>query len=193
CFDGKTGKPLWNYKYAKEVRGAPLVADGKIYIFDVQGKLLILTLDKDPNKAPDPDATFDYKFKDPKGFLVETNGTPIAVNGRVYFTTRTDIYCLADSNSKGECGKYSEMPAEAKYDPNAVAAARIFPADLTAKPGEQIKLQLVLMDANGRTVKSNLPDPKGEWSLPTPPPKTPGGLQPPPLKGKIEGGFGDAT
>ena len=183
---------LWNYKYAKEVRGAPLVADGKIYIFDVQGRLLILTLDTDRNKAPDQDITFDYKFKDPKGFLVETNGTPIAVNGRIYFTTRTDIYCLGDAKSKGACGKYAEMPAEAKYEPNAVAAARIFPADLTAKAGEKLNLQLVLMDANGRVVKSNLPDPKSDWSLALPP-KTPAGLQPPALKGKIEGGFGEAT
>ena len=192
CFDGKTGKVLWDYRYATEVRGAPLVADGKIYIFDVQGRFVILTLNKDPNEAPDPEATFGYKFKDPKGSLVETNGTPIAVNGRIYFTTRTDIYCLADSKSKGECGIYAELPVEAKYDPNAIAAARIFPADLTAKPGETVKLQLIFMDANGREVKSNLPDPKGEWLLPLPP-KTPAGLQPPALVAKIDGGFGDAS
>ncbi len=193
CFDGKTGKKLWSYKYGKEVRGAPLIADGKLYIFDVQGRMSILTLNEDRNKAPDPDESFEYKFKDPKGFLVETNGTPIAVNGRVYFNTRTDLYCIADAKSKGECGKYKELAAETKYDPTAApTAARIFPVDVTAKAGEQVRFQIVLMDANGRVLKSKAPDAKAEWSLALPP-KTPAGLQPPALKGKIEGDFAGAT
>ena len=192
CFDGKTGKVFWEYRYGTEVRGAPLVADGKIYIFDVKGRFLILELNKDPNKKPNEANTFDYKFKDPKGFLVETNGTPIAVNGRVYFTTRNELYALGDPKAKPECGAYKPLPAETPFKENAIAAVRIFPADVTAKAGETVKFDLVLMDANGREVKSNLPNPPGEWSLPVPP-KTPAGLQPPALNGKVEGGFGPAT
>src|SRR5262249_14409918 len=36
CFRAKDGEMLWKYRYATEVRGAPLVADGKLYIFDVK-------------------------------------------------------------------------------------------------------------------------------------------------------------
>jgi outer membrane protein assembly factor BamB len=168
CFDGKTGKVLWHYKYGKEVRGAPLIADGKIYIFDVQGRLLILTLDKDRTKIPDADDTFEYKFKDPKGFLVETNGTPIAVNGRVYFTTRTDLYCLADTKSKGECGKYKDLAEEAKFDPKAKPAGmRLFPADVSMKPGEKLKFTEVFYDENGRVLTT--PEVGGSWGFPIPP------------------------
>lgn len=192
CYDGKTGKHLWEYTYASEVRGAPLIADGRIYIFDVKGRLNIIPLSKDENEAPDADAVFDYKFKDPKGLLVETNGTPIAVNGRVYFLTRNDAFCLEDGSAKRDCGTYTPLPAETKYDETAIAGARIFPADLAAKPGETIKFRLVFMDANGREVKNTLPNPKGQWELPEPP-KTKDGYQPPSLEGKIEGGFGDSV
>lgn len=190
CFQAKTGKLLWRYRYGTEVRGAPLVADGKLYIFDVKGRLVIMQLKGD--QKPDEDETFVYTFKDPKGLQTETNGTPIAVNGRVYFTTRTDLYCLGDPAAKVEEVKYPAEPAESEFKPNAIAGARLFPAEVTAKPGETVKFTVVLVDANGREVKSNLPDPAAEWSLPLPA-KTPAGAQPPALQGKVEGNTAGGT
>jgi len=183
CFNGKTGKVLWTYRYGTEVRGAPLVADGKIYIFDVKGRLVILTLDKNPDQEPADE--FEYKFRDPSGGLNETNGTPIAVNNRVYFNTRTDLYCVGFPDAKDACGKYKPLPAEAKFDPAAKpAAVRIFPADVEAKSGEKLTFKAIPVDADGRELKAG-----GEaaWSLPEPP-KTPTGAQPPALKGKIDAG-----
>jgi hypothetical protein len=43
------------------------------------------------------------------------------------------------------------------------------------------------VDENGREVKSNLPDPKAEWTI-VQPAKQPNGSVPPPLAGKLEGG-----
>ena len=166
CFNVKTGKLLWKYRYATEVRGAPLIADGKLYIFDVKGRFQILTLKGD--KAPDADDTFEYKFRRPDGLLNETNGTPIAVNGRVMFVTSTDLWALALPDAKPEAGAYKPLAPEATFDPSAApAGVRIFPAELTAKPGEKVPLQLVFMDANGRPLKPASP-PKVEWSLPAP-------------------------
>src|SRR5207302_1674680 len=80
CFRAKDGELLWKYRYATEVRGAPLVADGKLYIFDVKAKMVVLTLKG--NERPDENDTFEHRFPGPGGQLNETNGTPIAVNGR---------------------------------------------------------------------------------------------------------------
>lgn len=170
CFDAKTGKVLWRYRYASEVRGAPLIADGKLYIFDVKGRLVIMTLDG--NKKPDEELTFEYKFRDPKGLLNETNGTVIAVNNRLYFTTRTDLFCLGLPDAKDECGAYTPLPAEATFDPAAKpAAVRVFPADVEAKAGDKLAFRAVPVDANGRELKAAGPV---EWSLPAPPaPKAP--------------------
>ncbi len=182
CFNAKNGKVDWKYRYASEVRGAPLVADGRIYIFDVKGRLVII-----PNKAgeePDPDAVFSYKFRDPKGLLNETNGTPIAVNNRIYFTTRTDLFCLGLPDAKDDCGKYKEHAPETAFDPAGKAVGvRLFPADVTTTAGGKVSFRVEAVDANGRAVKT---DGKVELSLPLPA-KTPTGAQPPALKGKVEG------
>jgi hypothetical protein len=161
------------------------VADGKLYIFDVKGKLVVITLKGE--EAPDPDETFEYRFRGTGGLLNETNGTPIAVNGRIYFTTRTDLLCVGDPKAKPECDKYVPLPEETPFKENAIAGVRLFPADVTAKPGEKVQFQVVYFDENGREVKDNRPSPVAKWSLPLPP-KTPAGAQPPALQGTIEGG-----
>lgn len=186
CFDGKTGNILWTYRYATEVRGSPLIADGKLYIFDVKGRLLIMKLKG--NERPDEAETFVYKFRNPQGGLNETNGTPIAVNGRVYFTTHTDLYALQLPSVKPECGKYTPLAAETPFKENAIAEARLFPADVEAKAGEKIAFKVVYLDANGREVKDNRPSPPEKWTLPTPPLPKGAAKGPPPLQGKVEGG-----
>ncbi len=190
CFDAKNGKVLWRYRYGTEVRGAPLIADGKIYIFDVKGTIHILPLNG--NMAPDELEVFQYRFRDPKG-VNETNGTCIAVNGHVYFTTSTDLFCLGDPDAKAECGKYQGLPAETPFKENAIAGARLYPADVVAKPGEKVELEVVLVDANGRTVKSNLPDPPAKWSVVTPPVPKGATAGPPPLQATVEGNAAKGT
>ncbi len=185
CFKASDGELLWKYRYATEVRGSPLVADGKLYIFDVKGRMLILTLNGE--KEPDRDDTFEIKFRDPRGLLNETNGTPIAVNGRLYFTTRTHLYCVGDPDAKPECGPYKELAAETPFKENAIAGVRLFPAEVSTKAGGKVPLRVVYLDANGREVQDNRPSPPQKWELSLPP-KTPKGAQPPALQGAIESG-----
>lgn len=183
CFNAKNGKVAWKYRYASEVRGAPLVADEKIYIFDVKGRFLIIP-NKNPDEEPNGDEVFEYKFRDPKGLLNETNGTPIAVNNRIYFTTRTDLFCLGLPDAKDDCGKYKPLPEETKFDPAAKPAAlHLFPADATVRAGGKITFTVTAVDTNGRPLKG---DGKAELTLPLPA-KTPTGAQPPALKAKVEG------
>jgi outer membrane protein assembly factor BamB len=188
AFNAKTGKVLWKYRYGTEVRGAPLLADGKAYIFDVKGHFSIIPLGKDPKKAPDPLDVFVYTFRETingRPVQTETNGTPVAVNGRVYFTSRAELICLGNKGAKPSQVKYKPMPPEAEYKPNAVAGARLYPAEVTAHAGETVKLQVVYVDANGREVKP-AGDQKAEWAIVTPA-KTPTGAQPPALAAKLTG------
>lgn len=185
CFNAKNGKELWKYRYANEVRGSPLIADGKLYINDVQRRMLILTLNG--NTKPDDTDTFEYRFKEPKGIYSETNGTPIAVNGHVYFVSAATLWCLGLPDAKPEAVKYPPEPAETPFKENAVAGARLVPADVVLKPGQKVQFQVVYVDANGRAVQDSRPAPLSVWSLPVPA-KTPAGAQPPGLQGKIENG-----
>jgi len=180
CFDAKKGTVLWSQRYGTEVRGAPLLADGKLYIFDVKGRLVIWTLAG--REAPSDE--FEYKFRDPTGGLNETNGTVIAVNNRLYFTTRTDLYCVGKPDAKDECGEYKPLPEEAKTDAASPAGIRVFPAEITAKAGDKLTFKLVYLDANGREVPK--PNVGGGWELLQPPVPKGGTTAPPRLDAQIE-------
>ena len=106
----------------------------------------------------------------------------------MYFTTRTDLYCLGDPEAKPECGKYTPLAKETPFKQNAIAGLRLFPVDVTLKPGAKATFKVVYFDTNGREVQDNRPSPPEKWSLPLPP-KTPTGAQPPALQGKIDGGM----
>lgn len=165
CFDAKSGKVLWRHRYGTEARGAPLIADGKLYIFDVKGKLVILPLKG--NEKPDELEVFEYRFRSAKG-VNETNGTCIAVNGRLYFTTGTDLYCIGDPATKPATVAYAPLPEESKFDPMArPAGVRVFPADVVTKPGGEVTFRKVFVDGNGRELKT--PNVGGGWELALPP------------------------
>jgi len=184
CFDAKTGTMDWKIRYATEVRGAPLVADGKLYIFDVKAKMWIMTLNKDRSKPPTE--MFDVTFPSQQGRLSETNSTPIAVNGKLYFNTRNEMYCLANEDAKAAAVTYKPLADEPAFDPKAkTAAVRIFPADVEAKAGDTLTFKLIALDAYGRELPNSTPA-GVEWTLPLPP-KTPTGAQPPALNGMVSG------
>lgn len=186
CFDAKKGgNPLWKHKYGTVARGAPLIADGRLYVFEVNAKMTVIK--KLSNKEPEDDDVEEHRFRAKSGVgFPETNGTCIAVNGKLYFQTIEDLYCVGDT--KGKPPAYNglkPMPAETPSD-GKVAGARLFPADVSVKPGESTKFEVVYFDANGRPVKAAA-TPEAKWTLPLPP-KTPTGAQPPVLAGKVEAG-----
>ncbi|HET6573351.1 MAG TPA: PQQ-binding-like beta-propeller repeat protein, partial [Fimbriiglobus sp.] len=187
CFRAKDGKLLWRVRYGTVSRGAPLVADGKLYVFDVMAKMAIYQLNGD--KRPDELATIPFRRTSGPGF-VETHGTPIAVNGRLYFLTQDALYCVGSTDA-GKTGTYKPLPAEAEYKKDAPpTGTRVVPADVLDKPGEQVKFAVKYLDANGREVNAPA-DAKVQWSLPQPPlpKKAPKGASPPPpLNGEIADG-----
>jgi outer membrane protein assembly factor BamB len=186
AFDAKTGKVLWRVSYGTVSRGAPLVADGKLYVFDVSAKLAIYQL----NGKEEPDELDAIRFRRTSGpGFVETNGTPIAVNGKLYFLTQDDVYCVGKPGAPSGQPNYKPLPPETPFDANAAPVGlRIYPADVRAKPGTDVKFSAKFLDANGREVKA----PAGgnvAWALPRPPlpPTAPKGATPPPaLNGELK-------
>lgn len=177
CFDDKTGKRLWKYKYGRVSRGAPVWADDKIYVADVNAQFHILKPDEKKCKE-----LHTMKFFSKDGTFVETNGTPAVANGRIYFATRDDIYCLG---KKG--WKPGPTPAKAAFPKGAnpvPAQAQIVPGEVTLSPGQSVRLHVRLYDAKGEFIKES----PAEWSLPLPP-KTPTGAQPPALRGEVKDGM----
>ncbi len=186
AFDAKTGKCHWSHKFGTVSRGAPLVVDGKLYVFDVNAKLTALELKGD--KEPEILAEIPFRSTTGAGF-VETHGTPIAVNGRLYFSTREFTYCIGDAKAAKATGVAPAKTAVAEELPFNESAApvslRIFPAELTTASGKEVSLSVKFLDANGREVKAPA-DAKIEWSLPLPPAPTPMAAQPPALNAVLK-------
>jgi hypothetical protein len=174
--------------YGTVSRGAPLVADGKLYVFDVNAKMAVYKLKGD--EEPEELETIPFRKETGVGF-VETHGTPIAVNGRLYFLTQDFLYCVGKGEAAGAVG-YKPLADEPKFDPMAKPVGlRILPADVTVDPGKPVTMAVEFLDANGRVLPAPA-DAAVEWSLPLPP-KAPTGAQPPALVGDVKGAGPVAT
>ena len=83
CLDVKTGKPHWVYDTLAAVWGSPMVVDGKVFLGDEDGDLVILKHGKESSEP-----------------LVEHNmGTSVystvtVANGVMYIATRTTLYAI---------------------------------------------------------------------------------------------------
>jgi outer membrane protein assembly factor BamB len=182
AFDAKTGEGQWSAKYGTVSRGAPLVVDGKLYIFDVNAKLGVFKLN---GKEP-PTILDEVKFRSTTGAgFVETHGTPIAVNGKLYFCTREFTYCIGKADAKAS-ETTAKLAEETAYNETGEAAGiRIYPAEVTASAGQDVTLYAVFVDANGREVRAPA-DAKVEWTLPPGTPSTPMGPTPLPLAAQLK-------
>jgi outer membrane protein assembly factor BamB len=192
CFDAKKGGILWKKKYGRAARGAPVWADGKIYVAEVNAHFHVL---KDEGQRCKE--LHDQHFPSAVSGIVEINGTPAVAVGKLVFGTRDDLYCLANKNPSAR--NNTEDPnipnvtftfgaARTRLAGVAIAAgppahAQIVPADVSLAPGASVAFKLRLFDKDGNFIKES----PAAWSLPTPP-KTPAGLQPPPLKAEIKDG-----
>lgn len=89
CLDAETGKINWVYDMKAHMWGSTLVADGKVYVGDEDGDLVILPARKD----------FDPKRDKP---MFETNlgtpvyATPIVANGVLYIASNSHLYGFYD-------------------------------------------------------------------------------------------------
>ncbi|MBI3822007.1 MAG: PQQ-binding-like beta-propeller repeat protein, partial [Planctomycetes bacterium] len=174
CLDPKTGEELWKFKYGQgETRGSPVIADGKIYVGEVASRFHIL--EPGPKKCKRLDKKF---FAGVGGVDVELNGTPAIANGRVYFSTSDEIYCIGTKN--GQAAKIVDAVNPVK-PPGKIAHLQIVPAEVALHSGGSATFKARAFDADGNFIKEVVAD----WSLPEP--KAPPGAKsnPPALKGVI--------
>lgn len=172
CLDAETGKDLWRFTYGRNGFGSPVWADGKIYVGAVNSTFDIL-------KPGDTkcERLYEQYFPSTGTGETELNGSPAVANGRVYFLTNTDFYCIGKKEHRTSS---SSARAEAKADEGArdgkPAQLQVFPADVTLEPGEGAHFHARLYDAKGNFLRDVQP----EWSLgPMPPPVFPAGMTPP--------------
>src|SRR5262249_7508284 len=137
CFDAKTGKQLWKQKYGLVSRGAPVWADGKIYIAEVNAKFHILKPEETRCRSL---YTQFFPSKEGPG-VVEINGPPAVADGRIYFATRDEIYCIGKKDWKPAAAPTESARAHTASFASPTGSgepvhAQIVPGDVVLAPGE---------------------------------------------------------
>jgi outer membrane protein assembly factor BamB len=88
CLNADTGELYWTHDMKAHMWGSTMVADGKVFVGDEDGDLVVLAADKT------------------KKVLSETNlgapvySTPIVANGTLYIASNTHLYALDDEARK---------------------------------------------------------------------------------------------
>jgi outer membrane protein assembly factor BamB len=183
CFDAKTGKQLWRFKYGLVARGSPVWADGKIYIPEVNAKFHILKPEE--TRCRSLHSQFFPSQEGPG--LVEINGSPAVADGRVFFATRDEIYCIGKKDWKPSAAAAANgatlLGVKFVNGAKSPAHVQVVPGDVVLALGASASFKVRSFDTNGNLIAES----PAEWSLPLPD-KTPAGAQPPALQGEIRDG-----
>jgi outer membrane protein assembly factor BamB len=83
CLDEATGAPQWTFDMLAAVWGSPLIADGKVYLGDEDGDVVVLQAGRALKKLAEPNM----------GSAVY--GTPVAANGALYIMNASTLFCIA--------------------------------------------------------------------------------------------------
>lgn len=156
AFDGKTGKQLWKHNLGIAQRSSPVLADGKIYASDVDGKFQVLKLGD-----REPEVLDVEEFKMPDGSAVQINGSPAIANGKVYLLTGTAFYAIGSKASANAPAKAT--PAISNKAPAGAQPAhlQVIPAEILLKPGATLMFRARTFDAKGRLIGDVTP----QWSV----------------------------
>lgn len=83
CVDANTGKPHWTHDLFTSCWGSALIADGKVYIGDEEGKITIFACSKEKEELA----------AIPMGNAVYT--TPVVAHGILYISNKTHLFAIA--------------------------------------------------------------------------------------------------
>tara|TARA_R110002096_G_scaffold122929_3_gene266103 strand:- start:16949 stop:18529 length:1581 start_codon:yes stop_codon:yes gene_type:complete len=95
CLDANTGELYWVHDTLSHIWGSSLVADGKVYLGNEDGELIVIKASKDA------DADGDGKVKSKEvlmtvDFPAPIYSSPVAANGVLYVTTQTHLYAFGE-------------------------------------------------------------------------------------------------
>jgi outer membrane protein assembly factor BamB len=84
CLDVKTGKPYWVYDMLAAIWGSPMVIDGKVYIADEDGDVVVLQAGK------------EKKLISEMNMGSSVYATPVPAHGALFIMNRNQLFALAE-------------------------------------------------------------------------------------------------
>jgi outer membrane protein assembly factor BamB len=89
CLDAKTGQPYWTHDLFAAIWGSPMVADGRIYLGDEDGDVVVMQ----PGKT--------LKVLGEMNMGSSVYATPIAANGTLFISNRNQLFALGAGKAAG--------------------------------------------------------------------------------------------
>jgi outer membrane protein assembly factor BamB len=185
CLDAKSGAKIWYHIYGRNAMASPVWGDSKIYVSDKNAKFHILEPGDKKCKVLDT-----HRFVGAAGNDVELYGNAAVANGRVYFSTSEELYCIGAKAVKADADAVMKPVASQKGKP---AQLLIVPCDVETHPGKSVEFKLRAYDEHGNFVQDLDASAAVQWALPQPPLPPGAKNQPPALKADLSGKGGLST
>ena len=144
AFDSKTGEELWDYSLGTVGKGSPVMADGKMYVMEVNGNIHIL---KPSREKCESLSKVTVIAKNGDG-LDEIYGSPAISDGRVFFVTRDRTFCIGNENA-GKRTVTEVPPLQELPVGEEVASIQIHPCESRTMGGGEQVYKVVGFDSNG--------------------------------------------
>lgn len=110
ALDAKTGKPYWKHDVFAAVWGSPMLIDGKIYLGDEDGDVVIVQEGK------------TLKVLGELNMGSSVYSTPVPANGALYISSRNQLYALSEMGAPGAKPTSSAAASAPAGGPNAKPA-----------------------------------------------------------------------
>jgi hypothetical protein len=157
ALDADTGETRWQIELGTVGKSAPVWADGKIFVTEVNGKFWILQPGKDAVEVLDEDLVQVAA----EGRYAEIYGSPAIAYGRIYFTSEEGIYALGDEEAPFEVTVSQDPDATVPPGVGPPATLLVVPAEVTVGSTDTVAFRARAFDSQGRP----LGPVEGQWSL----------------------------
>ena len=149
AFDSKSGDKLWEFNLGTVGKGAPVWADGKLYVMEVNGNIHVLKPSKEKCESL---SKVKLLAREGKG-EDEIYASPAISNGRIVFVTRDRTICIGTDKSEKVDVDIPRLAAETPAG-KEVAHVQLRPFEIVIEPGQAVEYTAVAFDANGQVISS---------------------------------------
>ncbi len=153
ALDADTGEQLWEVNVGRVGKGSPVWADGKLYVTEVNGRVVIVEAGPDGGEILD-----EEEITMPEGRAAEIYGSVAIAKGRIFFTTEEGLYAIGRP-SPAPAAAVSSSPVQAGE--GQPARLRVVPAEVILRSDDSADFRALAFDANGNPLGER----EATWSL----------------------------